>query len=108
MNDYNDGYGEEPLKDSNKIEFTPEQEAFLRMAEFTVGYTLQLNGEDPDEIPDKVKDIVFSIFQQATGNRDENKELTELDFEMVFESIINWVANNKDGFVPLTESMDWD
>jgi len=107
MNNYDDGYGE-PLRDNEKIEFTPEQEAFLTWAEFSIGYTLQLNGEDPDEIPEKVKDIVFSIFQQATGNRDENKELTELDFEMVFESIINWVGNNKDGFVPLSDSMGWD
>lgn len=103
MDDFKDGVNKE-----DKIEFPEEQEAFLKWAQFSVEYTLQINGDEPDEIQEKAKEIVFSLFRQATGNRDEDKELTSLDFELIFESIINWMGNNKDGFVPLSESMGWE
>ena len=101
-------FNENNENNEEPVEFHEDQEAFLSWAQYTIEYTLKLNGEDSDEITDRAREIVFSIFQQATGNRNEHKELTDLDFEMVFESIINWVGNNKDGFVPLSESMGWN
>lgn len=84
-----------------------EQGAFLHWALFSIAYVLESNGEDKNEIESKTREIFQKLVNNSVGNRSDKYQLTELDFETIFEAVINWVANNKDGFVPLTESMNF-
>lgn len=83
----------------------PELGGFMHWALFSIAYTLELNGEPEENITPESQRIFQKLLGNITGNRINMKEMATEDFEALYESIINWVANNKDGFIPLDDNM---
>lgn len=83
----------------------PELGDFMHWALFSIAYTLELNGEPQEDIKPESQRIFQKLLSNVVGNTHRMSEMKPEDFEMLYESIINWVANNKDGFVPLDDNI---
>ena len=87
-----------------KLDDYEEEGQLLNWAAYAIARTLQFNECEEEEIQERTSQVLNRIVDGILGNRNEHKEITALDFEAIFESVINWIANNKDGFVYYSEN----
>ena len=83
----------------------PELGDFMHWALFSIAYTLELNGEPEEDIKPESQRIFQELLSNVVGNKNRLGEMVAQDFEALYESIINWMANNKDGFIPLDDNI---
>lgn len=82
-----------------KLDDYEEEAKMLDWAAYSIARTLRFNGCDEEETEEKTSEVLNNIVDGILGNKDERTVITPLDWESIFESVINWVATNKDGFV---------